>query len=172
MRAKDLKVDGTTYYYTTNDTWLRWAHHPERVRVLDATPGRWSYDRRTEEWTRRPGGQDVLVEVLAKGGNAARRVAVRTQTIRGEWDVCAEQVAEAGRQRQADERERTAAMAAIEGPCADAVAALRELGITAVDMDSDRRHLYARVSIGFRSAPALLAAARHLLATGWKPPTI
>lgn len=168
MRAKDLKTDGTVYYYTTSEHWLKWSHTAEQVRILDATPGRWHWEAREDRWIRRDGGQNILVEVLAKGGNAARRMTIRSQCIRGEWDACVKQVTEVRLAKQAAERERTELMASIEGPCADAVLALRELGITAVDMDSNRHSAYAEVSIGYRSAPALLAAAQHLLAIGWK----
>ena len=173
MRAKDLKTDGTVYYYTTSDAWLKWTHQADRVIILDATPGTWRWEAREDKWIRRPGGQDVLVEIPAQGGNGARRKAIRTQAIRGTWDDCTAQLTKVRQAKQTAERERTKLMASIEGPCADAVLALRELGITAVDMDSNRHSAYAEVSVGFRSAPALLAAAQHLLAIGWKwePPT-
>lgn len=169
MRAKDLKTDGTVYYYTTQNTWLRWSHQADRAVVLDATPGRWSFDRATGEWVYRKGGQQVLIEICAKGGNAARRMAVTTVNLRGEWDACVRQREELHREKQGAEKSRRDQLQAIVGPCLDAAADLAGLGITA-DVDEDARHLYARITISYRAVPALRAAIAHLIATGWTAP--
>lgn len=170
MRAKDLKTDGTEYYYTTTDTWLKWTHQADRAVVLDATPGRWSYDRREEKWTRRPGGQDVLIEIKpSTAGNAARRLAVRTASLRGEWEACVRQREELKRQEQAHRQDRRAQLRKIADPCLEAAAALARLGIRA-GADEDERSMFAQVTVNYRSAARLLAAVEHLESIGWKPP--
>jgi hypothetical protein len=169
MRAKDLKTDGTAYYYTTQNTWLRWSHQADKVVVLDATPGHWRWEAREDRWVRRPGGQQVLIEVCAKGGNAARRVAVTTINLRGEWDACVKQRAELHAEKSRADQERRERLRAIVDPCLDAAADLAGLGITA-DVDEDARHLYARITISHRALPALQSAIVHLIATGWTAP--
>lgn len=170
MRAKDLKTDGTVYYYTTSETWLKWSHTAEQVHILDATPGRWRWEAREDRWVRRDGGQNILVEVLAKGGNAARRMAVRSQCIRGEWDACVKQRTELHAEKNRTEQERRAQLRAIADPCLEAAADLVRLGISA-DADEDIRHMHAHIVIPHRAVPALRSAIAHLVATGWKPPT-
>jgi hypothetical protein len=170
MRSKDLKTDGvTTYYYTTQETWLKWSHHPEQVRILDATPGHWRWEAREDKWVRRDGGQQILVEVLAKGGNAARRMAVRSQCIRGEWDACVKQRADLHAEKSQTDQQRRDRLRAIADPCLEAAADLVGLGIAA-DVDEDARNLYAQIVISHRALPALRAAIAHLIATGWTAP--
>lgn len=169
MRSKDLKTDGTAYYYATSETWMRWAHNSDKVVILDATPGRWRYDSRTGEWTRRNGGQEILVEIVAQGGNAARRLAVRSQSIRGEWDACVAQRAESHAAKQQAEQVHRAKMRAIADPCLEIAEELTRLGISA-DVEENERHLYARILIPHRAAPALQSAVAHLIATGWTAP--
>lgn len=169
MRAKDLKTDGTVYYYTTQDTWLRWTHSPERVTVLDSRVGHWNYDRCTEEWVWRKGGQTVLVEVAAKGGNAARRMAVRTVTLRGVWDDCAQQVEQARRERQQDYAASRASADAIELECLRAATALNTLGIDAQVPSPSATH--GEIRVPHKHAALLAAAAQHLIDTGWTAPS-
>lgn len=179
MRAKDLKTDGTEYFYHTGETWQKGWGQGERAVVIDATPGSYYRDRATGDWTRSTvRGSSVLVDIYPPDGrnrpdgtpHAPRRAQVRTQTLRGTWDECVE----LRRQRsQAKEEEAEALreqMAAIEAPCGQLVDALGKLSIAAT-ANSNYHYKHASVVINHQQAPALLAAARHLLASGWRPPT-
>jgi hypothetical protein len=182
MRSRDLVIDGTTeYYYTTSDTYLKWAHNAERAVIVDATAGRWRLikDRATlvDTWTRVPGGQEVLADIYPARGRTdpegnpykPRRMAVRTQALRGEWEAARQQVVEARKARQVRQREQAEKVAAAEQPCVDLVTALTKLGVGAV-VQASSSHAWAQVNVHGGSAPLLTAAVQHLLDTGWTPP--
>lgn len=176
MRARDIKPD-TEYFYHVGNDWLK-GYGGERAVVVDATTGIW-YMNRDKQWERSPirSGQEVLVDIYPAAGRARedstphqpRRAAVRTVALRGTWDECIEQrrayVAEKEAARQAHETR----VAEVELPCVQAAAALRQLGINAADRSNGHK-IYAEVWIPHRSAARLLAAAQHLIDTGWTPP--
>lgn len=180
MRAKDLKVDGVTeYFYHIGETWLKgWGGQGERAVVVDATPGHYYRDR-DGNWTRSAikGGSCVLVDIYPSDGrnrpdgtpNTPRRDQVRTQTLRGTWDECTEMRRQRAQQKSDADAALRAEMAVIEAPCGELVEALGKLGIAA-STDSNSRYRYAKVTISHQQAPALLAAVRHLVETGWRPP--
>lgn len=180
MKAKDLKVDGVTeYFYHIAETWTKgWGGQGERAVVVDATPGHYYRDR-DGVWTRSTakGGSCVLVDLYPSDGrnrpdgtpHEPRRQQVRSQTLRGTWDECV------GLRRQRAQEKADAAtalreqMAEIEAPCDELVGVLARLGIEAA-ADSNHHYRYAKVTISHQQAPALLAAVRHLVETGWRPP--
>jgi hypothetical protein len=174
VKSKDMKTDGTVYYYTTTDTWMKWSHQADKAVIIDNRAGRWGYTRDRETgistWTHRPGGQDVLIEIPARGGNAARRLAVRSASIRGTWDECVELLARVKQARQQAASERKQQLEAVAGPCHALARALDRIGVAA-STDESERYLHANVVIHYQQAPKLLAAVQHLIDSGWTPPT-
>lgn len=179
MKAKDLAVGGE-YYYSSSNNWLNRSYGGELAVVVDPVPGNWNRDK-NGEWQRSAstrGARDVLVRLFSSGsrtdtdGNPlpGRMCPVPTQNLRGPYAPCIAQREEQARQRHNALRDAREAQRLRLDACAQAVDGLAALGITA-RTEGYAHSDYASVVISDDQAALLAAAARHLLASGWQPPT-